>query len=137
MHIAGSYLGSAGNTNDGNGGWGAHLREDSSDAGPGCQMIDGSGLTGVTVDINVTTIPAGNHLYLGVNLANGNNAEYTVVLAAGPQTVKIPWGSFVNKKACGSVPGPGITDFYLTFDWFNDSATHAVDLTISNLGFYN
>jgi hypothetical protein len=136
MHIAGSYTGSTGNTMDGNAGWGAHLQVNASDAGPGCQMIDAATLTGLTLDINVTTIPVGNHLYLGINLANGNNAEYTLVLAAGAQTVKIPWGSFINKKACGSVPGPGITDFYLTFDWFNDGASHAVDITISNLGFY-
>jgi hypothetical protein len=121
---------------DGNAGWGAHLQVNSSDAGAGCQMIDAGALTGLTLDINVTTIPAFNHLYLSINLANGNTADYTIVLAAGAQTVKIPWGSFKNDKACGSIPGPGITDFYIDFDWFNDGATHAVDITISNLGFY-
>jgi hypothetical protein len=99
-------------------------------------MINGTALTGLTLDINVTTLPTGNHLYVGINLANGNDASYTAVLTAGAQTVKIPWACFKNNKLCGSVPGPGITDFYITFDWFNDSATHAVDITISNLGFY-
>jgi len=30
----------------------------------------------------------------------------------------------------------GITSFYIAFDWFNDGATHAVDVIISNFGFY-
>jgi len=137
MHIAGSYLGSStAAPMDGNAGFGANLQVNSSDAGPGCQMIDGSGLTGLALDIDVTTIPAGNHLYIGVTLANGNSADHTIVLAAGTNTVKIPWGGFTNKQKCGSIPGPGITDYYLSFDWFNDSATHDVDITISNFGFY-
>ena len=136
MHIAGSYLGSTTKTMDGNAGWGAHLNTTYPDAGSGCQMIDGTGLTGLTLDINVTALPTGNHLYIGIDLANGNDASYTAVLALGAQTVKIPWACFKYDKLCGSVPGPGITDFYLTFDWFDDSATHAVDITISNLGFY-
>jgi hypothetical protein len=123
---------------DGNAGWGANLQVNSSDAGPGCQMIDGSGLTGLTLDVNVTTLPAGNHLYVGMSLANGNSADgnTTAVLSPGAQTIKIPWGSFKNKLLCGSIPGPGIASFYLSFDWFNDGAPHAVDITISNFGFY-
>jgi hypothetical protein len=139
MHIAGTYLGtSAAAQMDGNAGFGANLQVNSSDAGPGCQMIDGSGLTGLTLDVNVTTLPAGNHLYVGMTLANGNSADGpTLVLTPGAQTVKIPWGSFKNKMLCGSIPGPGITNFYIDFDWFNDGpATHAVDVTISNFGFY-
>jgi hypothetical protein len=125
---------------DGNAGWAAKLQVNSSDAGPGCQMIDGSGLTGLTLDVNVTTLPAGNHLYVGMSLANGNSGDNsaagTAVLTPGAQTVKIPWGSFKNKLLCGSIPGPGIASFFLYFDWFNDGATHAVDVTISNFGFY-
>jgi hypothetical protein len=137
MHITGSYLGnSTAAPMDGNAGWGANLQVNSSDAGPGCQMIDGSGLTGLTLDVNVTTIPAGNHLYVGMSLANGNSADGTAVLTPGAQTVKIPWGGFKNKLLCGSIPGPGIASFYIAFDWFNDGAPHAVDITISNFGFY-
>jgi hypothetical protein len=136
MHIAGSYSGSTTGTMDGNAGWGAHLQVNASDAGSGCQMIDAAALTGLTLDISATAIPTGNHLYIGINLANGNDASYTAVLTAGAQTLKIPWACFKNNKTCGSIPGPGITDFYITFDWFNDAATHAVDITISNLGFY-
>jgi hypothetical protein len=136
MHIAGSYTGSSGKTMDGNAGWGANLQVNSSDAGPGCQMIDGSGLTGLTLDVNVTTLPTGNHLYVGMSLANGNSADGTALLTPGAQTVKIPWGSFKNKLLCGSIPGPGIASFYIAFDWFDDAASHAVDITISNFGFY-
>ena len=57
MYITGSYLGSTGTTMDGNAGWGANLQVNSSDAGLGCQMIDGTGLTGLTLDINATTLP--------------------------------------------------------------------------------
>ena len=137
MHIAGLYLGySVAPPMDGNAGWGANLQVNSSDAGPGCQMIDGSKLTGLTLDINVTTLPTGNYLDIGINLANGNSADYQAVLTAGAQTVRIPWACFKNEKACGSIPGPGITSFFYAFDWFNDAATHAVDITLSNIGFY-
>ena len=137
MHITGSYLGnSTAAPMDGNGGWGANLQTTYPDAGPGCQMIDGTGLNGLTLDINVTTLPTGNHLDIGITLANGNSADYTAVLSAGPQTLKIPWACFKNKNLCGSIPGPGITNFYYSFDWFNDGATHAVDITLSNIGFY-
>ena len=136
MHIAGSYLGSSTATMDGNAGLGASLQVNSSDAGPGCPMIDGSRLTGLTLDVNVTTIPAGNHLYVGMSLANGNSADGTAVLTPGAQTVKIPWACFKNKLQCESIPGPGIASFYIDFDWFNDGAPHAVDITISNFGFY-
>ena len=137
MHIAGSYLGSStAAPMDGNAGWGANLQTTYPDAGAGCQMIDGTGLTGLTLDINVTTLPTGNHLDIGITLANGNSADYTAVLTTGAQTVKIPWTCFKNKNLCGSVPGPGITNFYYSFDWFNDGATHAVDITLSNIGFY-
>jgi hypothetical protein len=137
MHIAGSYLGnSVAVPVNGNAGLGANLQVNSSDAGPGCQMINASGLTGLTLDVNVTTIPTGNHLYVGMSLANGNSADGTAVLTTGPQTVKIPWGSFKNKLLCGSIPGPGIASFYIAFDWFNDGVAHAVDITISNFGFY-
>jgi len=137
MHIAGSYLGSStAAPMDGNAGWGANLQTTYPDAGAGCQMIDGTGQTGLTLDINVTTLPTGNHLDIGISLANGNSADYSAVLTAGAQTVKIPWACFKNKLLCGSVPGPGITDFFFCFDWFNDAATHAVDITLSNIGFY-
>jgi hypothetical protein len=136
MHIAGSYSGYNAGANDGNAGWGAHLREDASDAGSGCQMIGGTGLTGVTLDVNVATLPTGNHLDIGLSLANGNSADYYAVLTPGAQTLRVPWACFKNKLSCGSVPGPGITDYFLSFDWFNDNATHNVDITISNFGFY-
>ncbi|MGB8296534.1 MAG: hypothetical protein WCG85_13995, partial [Polyangia bacterium] len=138
MHITGTYLGSGGTEPvDGNGGWGANLQVNSSDAGPGCQMIDGTGLTGVTLDVNAATLPTGNHFDIGVSLANGNSADYYAVLSPGAQTIKVPWACFKNKLLCGSVPGPGITSFFFSFDWFNDvGATHTVDITISNLGFY-
>ena len=137
MHVAGSYVGSTGNTMDGNGGWGANLQTTYPDAGPGCQMISGAGLTGLTVDINVATLPTGNHLYIGLYLANGNTASYYPVLAAGAQTLRIPWACFKNEKQCGSIPGPGIMNLNFSFDWFSDvGATHTVDVTISNLGFY-
>ena len=137
MHVAGSYLGSSTAVPmDGNAGWGGHLQTTYPDAGPGCQMIDGTGQTGITLDINVTTLPTGNHLDIGISLANGNSADYSAVLTAGAQTVKIPWACFKNKLLCGSVPGPGIASFFFSFDWFNDGATHAVDITLSNIGFY-
>jgi hypothetical protein len=137
MHIAGSYLGSStAAPMDGNAGWGANLQTTNPDAGLGCQMIDGTRLTGLTLDINVATLPTGNHLDIGISLANGNSADYTAVLTTGPQTVKIPWACFKNKLLCGSVPGPGITSIFFNFDWFNDGATHAVDITLSNIGFY-
>jgi hypothetical protein len=136
MHIAGSYLGSSTGTMDGNAGWGGHLQTTYPDAGPGCQMIDGTGQTGITLDINVATLPTGNHLDIGISLANGNSADYQAALTAGSQTVQIPWACFKNKLLCGSVPGPGITDFFFSFDWFNDAVTHAVDITLSNIGFY-
>jgi hypothetical protein len=137
MHIAGSYLGSStAAPMDGNAGWGGNLQTTYPDAGPGCQMIDGSAQTGLTLDINVTTLPTGNHLDIGISLANGNSADYTAVLTTGPQTVKIPWACFKNKLLCGSVPGPGITNFFFAFDWFNDGVAHAVDITLSNIGFY-
>jgi hypothetical protein len=136
MHIAGSYLGSSTLTMDGNAGWGGNLQTTYPDAGLGCQMIDGTGQAGLTLDINVTTLPTGNHLDIGISLANGNSADYSAVLTAGAQTVKIPWACFKNKLLCGSVPGPGIASFFLSFDWFNDAAAHAVDITLSNIGFY-
>jgi len=137
MHIAGSYLGSStAAPMDGNAGWGANLQPTNPDAGPGCQMIDGTGQTGLTFDVNVTTLPTGNYLDIGISLANGNSADYTAVLTTGPQTVKIPWACFKNKLLCGSVPGPGITNFFFAFAWFNDGVAHAVDITISNFGFY-
>ena len=138
IHITGSYLGSGGlETVDGNGGWGAFLDTTYPDTGPGCEMIDGAGLAGLTLDANIATLPAGNHLDIGITLANGNTADYQAVLTAGTQTVRIPWACFKNDRLCGSIPGPGITSFYFAFDWFNDrGATHLVDITISNLGFY-
>jgi hypothetical protein len=69
-------------------------------------------------------------------LANGNSADYSATLTAGRQTVQIPWACFKNKNLCGSVPGPGITNLFYAFDWFNDAATHPVDITLSNVGFY-
>ena len=138
MHITGTYLGSGGAESvDGNGGWGMNLQTTYPDAGLGCQMISGAGLTGLTVDINVATLPTGNHLYIGLYLANGNTASYYPVLAAGAQTLRIPWACFKNEKQCGSIPGPGIMNLNFSFDWFSDvGATHTVDVTISNLGFY-
>ena len=138
MHITGTYLGSGGAESvDGNGGWGMNLQTTYPDAGLGCQMISGAGLTGLTVDINVVTLPTGNHLYMGVYLANGNSASYYPVLAAGAQTLRIPWACFKNEKQCGSIPGPGIMNLNFSFDWFSDvGAPHTVDVTISNLGFY-
>ncbi len=133
IHVTGNYMG-GGTGIDGNAGFGLNLQTTYADAGPGCQMISGAGLTGLTLNVTDTTVP-GNHFLVGLTLANGNAAEYTANLAAGAQTVKIPWASFTNKKTCGGVPGPGIVGFYFVFDWFS-SGSHDVDMTMSNLGFY-
>ena len=136
IHVTGSYQASGGAaTVDGNGGFGLNLQTTFPDAGPGCQMISGAGLTGVTLDVTDTVLP-NNHFLVGVNLANGNQAEYKATLVAGVQTVQIPWASFTMKNQCGSVPGPGIVGFYFVYDWFNDGAAHTVDMTMGNLGFY-
>jgi hypothetical protein len=136
IHVTGNYQASGGaSTVDGNGGFGLNLQTTYPDAGPGCQMIKGDGLTGVTVDVTNTQSP-NNHLLIGITLANGNKAEYTATLAAGAQSVKIPWSNFKNVGNCGSVPGPGITNFYFVYDWLSDGAAHNVDMTLSNIGFY-
>ncbi len=138
MHITGTYQASGGTeTVDGNGGFGLNLQTTFADAGLGCQMISGAGLTGVTVNITNTTIP-GNWLLIGLTLANGDAFEYTnSSLAAGAQTLQIPWSGFTNNlKKCGSLPGPGIVGMYFVFEWMNDGAAHNVDMTLGSLGFY-
>ena len=138
MHITGTYQAAGGTaTVDGNAGFGMNLQTTFPDAGPGCQMISGTGLTGVTLDVTNTTVP-GNHLLVGLSLANGNSAETPtpVVLTAGAQTVKLPFSGLKNMKSCGSIPGPGIVGFYYVFDWLNDGAAHNVDVTFSNFGLY-
>ncbi len=138
MHITGNYTAAGGTaTVDGNGGFGLNLQTTFADAGPGCQMISGAGLTGVTVNITNTTVP-GNWLLIGLTLANGDAFEYTnTALAAGTQTLQIPWSGFTNNlKKCGSLPGPGIVGMYFVFEWMNDGAAHNVDMTLGSLGFY-
>ena len=136
IHVTGNYQASGGAaTVDGNGGFGLNLQTTFPDAGPGCQIISGAGLSGVTLDVTNTILP-NNHFIVGLNLANGNQAEYTANLAAGAQTVPIPWSSFKNKNNCGGIPGPGIVGFYFAYDWFNDGVAHTVDMTMGNLGFY-
>lgn len=137
MHITGNYTAAGGTaTVNGNGGFGLNLQTTFADAGPGCQMISGTGLTGVTVSITNTTIPS-NWLLIGLTLANGNAAEYTnTALAAGAQPLQIPWSSFSNKNKCGSIPGPGIVGMYFVFEWMNDGAAHNVNMTMGSLGFY-
>jgi hypothetical protein len=99
-------------------------------------MIKGDGLTGITVDVTNTSSP-NDHLFVGLNLANGNDAEYTAALKHGvAQTVQIPWSLFKNKNNCGSIPGPGIAHINFGFDWLSDGASHPVDVILSNIGFY-
>jgi hypothetical protein len=98
-------------------------------------MLSGTGLTGVTINVTNTTIP-GNHLLVGLTLANGNAAEYTATLPAGAAPLQVPWTSFKNMKSCGSIPGPGIVGLYFVFDWLNDGAAHTVDATMTSFGFY-
>ena len=119
----------------GNAGLGLNLNVPIADAGGNCAAVDASGFAGVTLDVTNTTAP-GNHLMVGLTLKDGNAGEYQKTLTAGAQTVQLPWSSFKNMKSCGSVPGPGIVGIYLVFDWFSDTAAHAVDIAISNVGFY-
>ena len=136
IHITGTYLGQPPATIDGNAGFGLNLQTTFPEAGPGCQMIGGTGLTGVTIDVTNTTIPS-NTLLVGLTLANGNAVEHLATLTAGAQTLKIPWAGFeTNKNKCGDIPGPGIVAMYFAFQWFNDGAAHTVDATMSNFGFY-
>jgi hypothetical protein len=106
-----------------------------SDAGVGCPMMAISGFTGVTMDINATTVPS-NSIYFGLSLGDGNAAEKTITTTAGTQSLKIPFGTLTKKNTCGSVTGPGVAGIYLAFSWFNDNASHALDVTFSNIGFY-
>jgi len=137
IHITGTYQASGGAaTVDGNAGFGLNLQTTYPDAGPGCQMISGTGLTGVTIDVTNTTVP-GNYLLVGLTLANGNAAEYEAkTLTSGAQVLKIPWSSFKNMKNCGDIPGPGIVGLYFVFQWLQDGAAHNVDVTMGNFGFY-
>lgn len=142
LTIGGSYNASGGAAAaDGNGGFGLNLQTTFADAGPGCQMISGAGLTGLSVDINNINVPKDQSslkstLIIGLTLANGNAAEYTATLTAGAQTIKMPFTGFSNKKNCGSIPGPGIVNMYFVYPWLNDGTSHAVSMTLSNLGFY-
>ena len=130
MHVSGSYSGSGG----GNAGFGTYLQT-YSDAGMGCPKMDITSFTGVTIDINATTVPS-NSIYFGLSLGDGNSAEKTITTVAGTQSLKIPFASMTNKNKCGSVTGPGVAGIYISFAWFNDAASHPVDVTFSNIGFY-
>lgn len=132
LHIAGEYSGSG----NGTGGLGMNLNVPTADAGGDCTAINASSQKGLTLDVNVTTLPS-NTMYIGMSLKDGNSADYTAQnLTAGAQTIQIPWGRFSNKKNCGSIPGPGIASFYFAFFWYSDGAAHPVDITISQFGFY-
>ena len=132
MHVSGSYSGSS--TGSGNAGFGTFLWV-YGDAGMGCPKMDISGFTGVTIDINATTVP-NNNIFLGLNLGNGNYAEKPITTVAGTQSFKFPFGSFTKKNNCGSVTGPGVVRIDIVFSWFSDGASHPVDVTFSNIGFY-
>jgi hypothetical protein len=106
-----------------------------SDAGVGCPKMDISGFTGVTIDIDATTVP-NNYMYLGLSLGDGNAAEGTITTVAGTGSIRLPFGSLTNKNKCGSVTGPGVTGIYMAFPWFNDGASHPVDVMFSHIGFY-
>lgn len=131
LHVTGTYSGSG----DGNAGFGTYLQV-TSDAGVGCPKMDITGFTGVTLDINATTVPS-NTLYFGLSLGDGNSASKTITTTPGtPQSLNIPFGTLTKANACGSVTGPGVDAFYISFSWFNDNASHAVNVTFSNIGFY-
>jgi hypothetical protein len=131
LHVTGTYSGSG----DGNAGFGTVLQV-MSDAGVGCPKMDITGFTGVTLDINATTVPS-NTLYFGLSLGDGNAASKTITTTPGtPQSLNIPFGTLTKANACGSVTGPGVDAIYILFAWFNDNASHAVDVTFSNIGFY-
>jgi hypothetical protein len=97
--------------------------------------MDISGLTDLTVDINATTVP-NNNIFVGLGLGDGNSAEKTITTVAGTQSFKFPFGSLTNKNKCGSVTGPGVAGIYFVFSLFSDGASHPVDVTFSNIGFY-
>ena len=105
------------------------------DASSGCLKMDVSSFTGVTIDIDAVTVPS-NFIVFGLNLGDGNAAEKTIPTGPGTQSLKIPFGGLTNKNACGTVTGPGVAQIYLSFAWFNDGASHPVDVTFSNIGFY-
>jgi hypothetical protein len=132
LHLSGSYSGLS--TGNGNAGLGTY-QEVHGDAGAGCPMMNITGFTGVTIDINVTTVP-NNYIYFGLSLANGNSADKDITTVPGLQSLKFPFASFANKNKCGSLTEPGVTRFTIAFAWFNDNASHPVDVTFSNLGFY-
>ena len=130
MHISGSYSGSG----NGNAGFGTYLQV-YADAGVGCPKMDISSFTGVAIDIDATTVPS-NTIYFGLSLADGNSAEKTITTVAGTQSLKIPFSSMTKKNPCGTVTGPGVAGIYFSFAWFGDGASHALDVTFSNVGFY-
>lgn len=135
IQVTGSYKGASTTGIDGNGGFGLNLQTTYPDAGPGCQMISGTGLTGVTISITNSVIPS-NQVIIGINLANGNAAEYTATLTTGLNQLQIPFGSFKRKANCGGIPDAGVVSMYFVFPWFGDAASHDVNATFGNVGFY-
>ena len=133
LHVSGTYSGIT--TGNGNAGLGTYQEVHGGDSGAGCPKMDIAGFTGVTIDINVTTVP-NNYIYFGLSLADGNSADKDITPVAGPNTYKFPFASFTNKNKCGSLTEPGVTRFTIAFAWFSDNASHAVDVTFSNIGFY-
>jgi hypothetical protein len=133
-HVTGSYNGYLVANSGGNAGFNTYYNA-ASDAGLGCAIVGASNYSGLTLDVNVVAVPS-NELIVGVHTADGNQAETTVALNAGQQTVKLTWAQIRKKSDCGPPTGSNITTIYYVFLWFSDSATHAVDATFSNIGFY-
>ena len=130
VHVSGSYSGSG----MGTAAFGIFLQR-WSDAGVGCPKMDISGFTGVTIDIDAIAVP-NNNIYFGLSLGDGNAAEGTITTVAGTGSIRLPFGSLTNKNKCGSVTGPGVAGIYIAFPWFNDGASHPVDVMFSHIGFY-
>lgn len=119
---------------DGNAGFGTYLQVYAG-AGVGCPKMDVSGFNGVTIDIGTAAVP-NSHIYLSLGLGDGNVVENDIATVAGTYSFRLPFGSFTNKNQCGSVTGPGVAWIGIVFAWFDDSASHPVDVTFSNIGFY-
>ena len=136
IQVTGNYKGAPDKSGlDGNGGFGLNLQTTYADAGPGCQMIGGSGLNGFTIDITNNGIP-NNQVIIGLTLANGNAAEFTPTLTTGLNHLSIPFESFKRKNLCGGIPDAGIVSMYFVFPWFNDAGSHDVNATFGSVGFY-
>lgn len=134
-HVTGSYAGFLVANTGGNAGFTLFYNVPT-DAGIGCSILNASNYKGITLDIDNVTIP-NNQLIIGMNTADGNKAEVTISLTAGKQSKQIAWGQFKKGSACGPAPETQIASIYYVFPWMNDTATHTVDATFTNVGFYN